>query len=124
MCVEAAYPKEQHHDTPCKQCLSTPLRIHDNQGKRRDATGLSRKADSTVASTFLFPASFYAALRGPYVDYIYQNVCNRRQVDSRCTFYFGHKCRIGAAVKFLQTAFPRERKREEIRDSLGNIVSK
>lgn len=43
--------------------LSTPFRIHDNESKRRDATSLSRKADNTVASTFFFSFSFYAALR-------------------------------------------------------------
>lgn len=41
--------------------LSTPLQIHDNQGKqRRDATGSWRKVDSAVASTFFF----FLLLRG------------------------------------------------------------
>jgi len=34
------------------------------------------------------------------------------QVGSRCTFYFGHKRRIEAALKFLQTAFFQKRKRK------------
>jgi len=65
--------------------LSTPLRIHDNQGKqRRDAIGPSRKVDSTMASTFLFSFSFYAALRSPYVVCIYQNICK----PGRFTMHF------------------------------------
>lgn len=56
--------------------------------------------------------SFYVVLRDPYVECIYQNVCNRRQVGSRCMLYFGYKRRIGAAVKFLQTVFFRGKKRE------------
>lgn len=68
--------------------LSTLLRIHGNQGKqRRDATAPSTKADSVVASTFLFSFFFHAALKGPYVECIYQNVCNRRQVGLRYSLF-------------------------------------
>lgn len=79
--------------------LSTLLWIHGNQGKqRRDATSLRR---GKLIALWLLPFSFYAALKGPYIERIYQNVCNRRQVGLRRTLYFGHKRRIGAAVKFL-----------------------